>query len=204
LLLLLQWVWKMVARSSLFSSISAFAFALALSGCGASYNETEIKDFRLAVLSSDAAIQDAFRSLVATFNQSAGVQALRFEADAKNANSAIILTPGLTARDGKVGWGQWLTETEEEPAYQGVTGRKLDREITYTMRLELDSEYVGERVANPTKDKQYDLLKLFCHEVGHGLLMGHHTNPKDVMYYDISGQKDFDAFWPRVKEFFAR
>jgi hypothetical protein len=32
--------------------------------------------------------------------------------------------------------------------------------------------------------------------------MQHAPEVKDVMYYDISGEKDFATYWPRVREFF--
>ena len=71
------------------------------------------------------------------------------------------------------------------------------------MRLELDKEYVTSRLGG-NEAKRYELMKLFFHEIGHGLQMDHDPDPKAVMYYDISGNKDFDKYFEGVRAYFAQ
>lgn len=171
--------------------------------CGSSYETLKIKEYTLAVLNDDPAIKQEFRNLIIDFNHFAGLEALQYVESSDDANSAIILTKGLRDRDGKVGWGQWIAESEEDNPITAAFGKKSKRTITYSMRLEFDEDYFRKRLANPDSKKLYQKQKLFFHEAGHGLEMAHAEQKSDVMYFDISGNKDFDVFFGKVRSYMA-
>jgi hypothetical protein len=82
-----------------------------------------------------------------------------------------------------------LSETEERRSY--LPEPKALRTTSYSMRLELDRDFVQTRINSVRENDQTDIRKLFYHEAGHGLQMAHHPDPHNVMYYDITGDKDF-------------
>jgi len=178
--------------------------AAGLGACGQSYDDEIIKEYRLTVTNGTAEHSKIFRALIAEYNRDAGFEALRWVDSAEQANSAIIVTKGLQQRDGKVGWGQWLSETEHDKDFTIVPGERIDRTITYSMRLEFDQDYIETRSASTDPARLNDVKKLFTHEVGHGLMLGHANTPADVMYYDISGDKDFDSHFEYVRTFFGK
>src|SRR5690606_5381814 len=110
--------------------------AFVLSACGSGYETVEVKDYRLAVLSDDEALKEEFRILVAEFNQQASFRVLQYVDSPRDANSAIIVTKGLEERDGKVGYGQWLAESDEDNPFFHAPGNKPKRRVEYSMRLE--------------------------------------------------------------------
>jgi hypothetical protein len=179
----------------------SFISAYLMTACGSSYNEHDIKDYRLAVESNDASVKDAFEKMISEFNSQVGLSALKFVNDPADANSQIILTRGLNARDGKVGWGQWIRTTESDSPVGSIIGETPDRTNVYSMRLEFDQDYVIERMDSSRADRYYEFRKLFYHEVGHGLQMDHDPNPQALMYYDISGTKDFNGYIKRVQQY---
>ena len=180
-----QWVLLPILVVSLFS-------------CGSPSDVEKRKDYRLALVSDQPDLKTEFRRLIQDFNELAGVNALTYVDNPAAANSAIVVTKGLHDRDGKVGWGQWLSESEQEAELFG--GGK--RTVTYSMRLEFDEDYLRRRIASDETEKmRYDKQKLFFHEVGHGMLLDHDDNPRSLMYYDISGEKDFTVFFDYVRSF---
>jgi hypothetical protein len=174
-----------------------------LTSCGASYKETNVKEYSLALESTDESLQTEFERIIEEFDNEAGFPALKFTRNAEDANSTIVLTAGLNARDGKVGWGQWIRSTETESPAAALSGDAPERKNIYSMRLEFDADYVTDRIYSRDQSKQYDIKKLVYHEVGHGLTMDHDPNVRNVMYYDISGSKDFDGFFKKVRDFFT-
>jgi len=198
----------MYAMKNLFSRRVLCAFFSLILGsglmaCGQSYDDKEVKDYRLTVIDGTPQQNKMLRTMIDGYNRAAGFLAMRWVDDAEQANSAVILTKGLHDRDGKVGWGQWLSETEHDKNF-ALPGDTIERTTTYSMRLEFDLDYVESRFGSGDADKEYDVKKLFTHEVGHGLFLGHATDASDVMYYDISGQKDFDQHFEYVREYFGK
>lgn len=184
-----------------------FFFVLLISmflvSCGQNVDESYSKEYVLAVENADSETNSQFFQLVAEFNEKTGSDVLRFTNNPAEANSMITMVEGLQATDGKVGWGQWVSTTTED---QKVDGLKLnvDREVAYSMRLQFDLNYFKTRMGeNMTEEKHYGLQKLFFHEVGHGLQMDHHPDQSNVMYYEISGKKDFDLYFEDVRNFFG-
>jgi len=180
-------------------SLSLFVLiAGTLASCGGDTETIRVKDYRLAVLHDDPAIKREFQYLISEFNQNAGEPVLKYVDDPRHANSAVIVTKGLEERDGKVGWGQWLSETEEDGSFLSSTS---ERRVTYSMRLEFDEDYLRTRMNETTRKNTTEKQKLFFHEVGHGLEMDHSPTKSDLMYYDISGDKNFDVFFQRVRSY---
>lgn len=171
--------------------------------CGSSYRTTKVKQYTLAVTNDDPSLKAEFKDLIANFNRYTGSQVLTYVDDPESANSAIILTKGLKQRDGKVGWGQWLSETKSNGPVSSP-GTKPKRTVSYSMRLEFDLDYFTTRADQTNEKETIEKQKLFFHEVGHGLEMDHvNGNKSDVMYPDISGDKQFTPFFEKVRSYMA-
>lgn len=186
-----------------------FASLLPLAACGGSYETEHVKDYRLAVVSGTDADREEIRSLIADFNDEAGIHVLTFVESADEANSAVLFVPGLESKtkaltgEARIGQAQWFMETSSENP-MSTMGRQPKRTVTYTMRIELDAEYMRERENVTDGDKVYDKKKLFYHEVGHGLELDHNKNDKsDLMYPSTDGDKDMSRFFRYVRSYMA-
>lgn len=170
--------------------------------CGKAYKVQKFKEYRLHVVESPVPLEKEFQELIENFNEKAGQRVLTYEKDPSKANSPIIVTSGLKAStNGKVGLGQWIAESETSESALTLEGNRSKQKISYSMRLEFDLEYFTSR-AEKTQPNTYDKQKLFFHEAGHGLEMNHNTkNTGDLMYPDISGNKDFEVFFQQVRRY---
>jgi hypothetical protein len=176
---------------------------LALTACGGSYDTHKVKNYRLSLVAGDADLKDEFRKLIADYNDFAGMEALTWVDDADDANSAIVVTKGLKLQDGHhIGWGQWMSDAESENPL-ATPGRRPKREVVYSMRVEFDEDWIRARMGHDDPKKTYDNQKLFFHEVGHGLELSHAANPNDVMYEEVSGNKDFVAYFDYVRDYLS-
>ena len=181
------------------TGLSGFLFA----ACGGSYQTSKIKVYKLSLVEGDQQFAPVFKQLVADYNQQAGVHVLDYVDNPNDANSPLILTKGLKgSTDGKVGLGQWLSETKADNPFGAMPGQTLSRTVTYSMRIEFDWDFFNDRKADSSTNT-YDKQKLFFHEVGHGLEMNHVTDVNDVMYPDIAGQKDFNTYLQRVRDYMS-
>lgn len=165
------------------------------------------KDFRLFLdNSAGSSYHKLFGQLVADFNASIGFQGLKLVQERSEANSLIVLTPGLKLRDEKLGWGQWMTE--EVVQYQGPVVLHMgsqNKDVFYSMRVEFDQNYIGEKMYSIDPSDQQKIRTLWCHEIGHGLQMNHVSEQTDVMYEYVDGdQKDFAKYFTEAKNFFLR
>ena len=180
-----------------------FILALCLSSCGAKVEKDEIKSYVLALKDGDAAYKSLVKRMIDDYNQNLGLLVLEYSDSIDTANCPVIITKGLEKRDGKVGWGQWFSQTERKGTIVAVPGTVATETVRYSLQVEFDEDFL---VTNEKSSKNgllsEDIRKLFAHEIGHGFQMQHAPELKDVMYYDISGEKDFATYWPRVREFF--
>lgn len=184
-----------------FSLFPVLLITVLSAACGSSYKTTKVKQYKLAVTNNDPSLKAEFKDLIADFNRFTGSQVLTYVDDPEDANSAIIITKGLKQRDGKVGWGQWLSETKSDRPV-ATPGNKPKRTVAYSMRLEFDLDYFTSRHDQTNEKETIEKQKLFFHEVGHGLEMDHVENNKsDVMYPDISGDKQFTPFFAKVRSY---
>jgi hypothetical protein len=174
-----------------------------INACGSmKYDVKEIKKYQIHMESDDEAVQSRFQKLVEEYNEKVGMETLTYEASAANANSIATLTAGLQNRDGKVGWGQWTKESKQESPFERPIGSRPKRTESYSMQLEFDMDYFLQRMNSDDPEKQLQLYKLFAHEVGHGFQMNHDGEVSSVMYPDISGEKEFEPYYERVRSYF--
>ena len=79
------------------------------------------------------------------------------------------------------------------------------------MEIDLDfdnfKEKTDSRFAQNSADWNH-LYHLFCHEIGHGLQMGHDASTSSVMYSTIPQasrpQVDYEDYFLRARRFFMR
>jgi hypothetical protein len=182
-------------RASFILSFLAF-----FSSCGPQGKRSEIKEFRLYLEKSNQPEKHkkVFRSLIDWYNQYAGFQALQFADVGEPANSAIVITKGLEEQDKKIGWGQSITETTTENPVLMPNGES--QTVRYSMRTEFDADFTDRN--SQDGEPTIELKTLFAHEVGHGLTMSHDPNRKSVMFESIGNDRDFDAYFKRVRDFF--
>jgi hypothetical protein len=189
----------------LLSTVYLILSSMLIFACGDVYENVERKHYVLGLHSSDDKLRRQFEFLIDEFNQEAGFDALSFGTSPNQINSSIILTKGLKERDGKVGWGQWIVATETTAnSSSKILSTEFKRVHNYTMRLELDEDYVMQRIYSDDEAKKYDLKKLLYHEIGHGFQLDHAPQPGNLMYYDIYGKKDFEMYFSQVRKFFKK
>ena len=186
----------MGVRSIIFAILS-----LSIYSCGTTTEHASVKEYRISMVQGDPSFVPILKALVVDYNAQAGIQALTYVDSPDQANSRIIVTQGLEKRDGKVGWGQWLATTETSTGQFPNTSQS--ESTSYTMKVEFDADFLRKNGVITNGVIPYEAQKLFAHEVGHGFQMEHHLDVKNVMYYDITGTKDFAQYWPRVQAFFS-
>ena len=189
----------------LFRLFVSLSVAIGLSSCGQNVKKTSIKSYILGVNPAHEAYKPMIRMLIRDYNGNVGSEVLQYSESLDSANSEVIITKGLEARDGKVGWGQWSSSTERKGTVVAVPGVKSSETTKYSLQVEFDEEFLktNEKVtANGLPN--YELRKLFAHEIGHGFQLDHDPDVKQVMYMDISGEKNFDTYWPKIQAFFSQ
>ncbi len=180
-----------------------FVLAILLPACGnAAYDTTKVKSYKVAILEQPADVQAEFQKLITEFNAFTGFEVLEYAATPDAANSSVTLTPGLREKTGgKVGLGQWLSETKSDSPVT-MPGNHPKRQIRYSMRLEFDATYILDNLGHKDRQKIVENQKLFFHEVGHGLEMNHDdSSTHNVMHSNIDGDKDFEPFFTKVRNY---
>ncbi len=199
MLLLLVGDFKMLKSIITFIILSSL-----LASCGSDIPVKLHKNYSFYVESQDPQHRVLFKELAEEYNSDVGFEALNVVDDRAAANSTIVMTNNLQQVDGKIGWGQWMTETVEKTSPLTLHMSPASKEVFFSMRVEFDVDYIDHRLrTNRIKDRT-ELRKLWCHEVGHGLQLEHAAEQSDVMYYSIQGEKDFDTYFAQVRSFFSR
>jgi hypothetical protein len=185
-------------------SLSFLVLALILTSCGAQVDKKEVKTFVLGLKQGNESFKPLIKHLIEDYNTNVGQTVLEFSETMDGANSPILITKGLEQRDGKVGWGQWFASTERSGTTVSVPGVRSSETTRYSLQVEFDEDFLA------TSEKEVkagelsiEVRKLFAHEVGHGFQLQHVVPKDDVMYCNISGEKDFSTYWPRVRAFFG-
>ena len=144
------------------------------------------------------------KMLIQDYNGNVGSEVLEYSESLDGANSEILITKGLEARDGKVGWGQWSSTTERKGTIVQIPGEKASETTKYSLQVEFDEEFLKSNEKNAENGlPNYEVRKLFAHEIGHGFQLDHDPDVKQVMYMDISGEKNFATYWPKIRDFFS-
>ncbi len=186
-----------------FRIVLVWALAMALSACGARVEKDEIKSYVLALQDGNSVFKPLVKRMIDDYNQNLGLRVLEFADTIDSANCPVIITKGLEKRDGKVGWGQWFSQTERKGTIVSVPGTVAKETVRYSLQVEFDEDFLtSNEKASTNGVLSTDIRKLFAHEIGHGFQMQHAPEINDVMYFDISGEKDFSTYWPRVRAFF--
>lgn len=193
-------------RTSAFRAICLLIITLSATACGNAYKVHKVKQYTLAITSgSTPAMITTFQTLIKEYNGLAGSSILTYTNNAAVANSSIKITKGLVTSSagglgaGKVGLGQWLSETSIENSVAPLPGQMAKETIRYSMRVEFDLDYM-------TTKTHYELQKLFFHEIGHGLELNHdESDIHDVMYPDVGAgdTKDFNTYFAYVRSYMA-
>jgi len=193
-------------RTSAFRAICLLIITLSATACGNAYKVHKVKQYTLAITSgSTPAMITTFQTLIKEYNGLAGSSILTYTNNAAVANSSIKITKGLVTSSagglgtGKVGLGQWLSETSIENPVAQLPGQMAKETIRYSMRVEFDLDYM-------TTKTHYELQKLFFHEIGHGLELNHdESDIHDVMYPDVGAgdTKDFNTYFAYVRSYMA-
>lgn len=189
----------MIYRSGFRLTISMI-LALGIVSCGANVKTKSIKDYRVTLSQGDSSFVPLLKALVSDYNAHVGMQAMQYVDSADQANSRIIVTQGLEARDKKVGWGQWFSTTESSGA--NMPGGTVEQVTEYSGQVEFDADFLRENGKIDNGAVQYEVQKLFAHEFGHVFQMEHHPDVHDIMYLNITGVKNFSPYYDRVKSFF--
>jgi hypothetical protein len=188
----------MLSRMMIFLGLAIY-----VSSCGARVEKDEIKSYVLALKDSNDAYKPLVKRMIDDYNQNLGLRVLEYSETMDTANCPVIITKGLEKRDGKVGWGQWFSQTERKGTIVAVPGSVATETVRYSLQVEFDEDFLTSNEKSSANGVlSDDIRKLFAHEIGHGFQMQHAPEIKDVMYYDISGEKDFSTYWPRVRAFF--
>ena len=188
----------------LLRTIGVFLSVFSFVSCGANVEKREIKKYVMGLKQGDESYKPLIKRMITDYNSNVGYGVLEFSESADSANSPVIVTKGLEKRDGKVGWGQWFSSTERRVAMVPVSGQKSTETTSYTLQVEFDEDFLKSNEKDETTGLlNYEIRKLFAHEIGHGFQMAHAAEERDVMYFDISGEKDFAGYWPQVRGFFG-
>ncbi len=172
--------------------------------CGNKVQKTEVKQYVMALKQGDQSFKPILKRLIDDYNDHVGYQVIEYSESPDAANSPVLITKGLENRDGKVGWGQWFSQTERRGTSIPVPGQKTTETTTYSLQVEFDEDFLSSNQKEQSPGvMNLEIRKLFAHEVGHGFQMGHAPNERDIMYFDISGDKDFATYWPQVRGFFG-
>lgn len=184
------------------SCLTIFSVTLFLNACGArEVEESNIKDYRFYIDARDEQIRGGLVKLINEYNSHACAGVLKVVEQSTDANSTIEVVPGIEARDGKIGWGQWeKTTTQDETGYFSAEPTQVTN--YFSMKIQFDEDYVVKRINFKTPQDEQDVFTLLMHETGHGLEMGHNPNDvHDVMYPNINGTKDANAYFQRVRTY---
>lgn len=189
------------------------AFCLPILGCGVSYKAEYVKQYNVHVESKDPEMVDVISNLTSAFNEESGHDGIRIVDDSSQANSTIRFVPELLREKQYLGYGVGLTrEVEGEKTFKGLTKIEDERLVLYSMHLQFDEANFkkhAEAVMNTSDNGESweHLYHLFCHEVGHGMLLEHdESSASSVMYPVIHKLKrdqiDYQGFFSRIDSFF--
>ncbi len=184
----------------IFAVLTFAVISLLQVGCGPVDVSNE-KNYVFFIDTQDALVQEAFEKILTRLNQEVGLEAFTVTSDRNAANSSITFVEGLEKSDGKIGYGRYVRETRRT----GPLSLNPKIKNKYSIEAEFDLDYVKKRAtANLVIDLQMDLFKLVAHEIGHGLEKPHENEETALMYYNISGFKNFPPYFQDVHDYLSK
>lgn len=164
--------------------------------------------------SNDSELVDVVANLASEFNTEAGHQGINIVEDEAQANSSIRFVPNLLEENHYLGYGVGLSRTVEGArSLKNITTIEKTDMVLYSMHLQFDENNFkshAKAVLNATDDgESWDhLYHLFCHEVGHGVLLEHdESDVSNVMYPVIHklerDEIDYQSFFSSINSFFS-
>ena len=182
---------------------------LSLTACG--FNEKHIRSYNFYVHSNNQLYINTINTLVDDFNDCIGSSLFKTTRDTTDYNSSIYFNSNLSdLGNNVVGYGTYIRKTSEDNPLEVLTGSKHTIYYTYTGEIRLDSNFIEKNTMNTSadglnidknSDEYTELKKLFFHEAGHVIGLEHTPNQSDVMYYEISGTKNFQDFCQSVRDY---
>jgi hypothetical protein len=185
----------------------AMLFLVILASCG--YEKENIKNYRINVSSEDPTIISAAKALINKYNLDAGRIILSYESNPAAANSFISVHELIDRGGHEIGFGQWINRKKQKIDIVTSDLYPLKERIEWGILLEFDETYFTDRMnENEDSPRWMALYTLFCHEVGHGLMLDDTYNKdqrSSVMFGIIDEKdlaiKDFDSYFEYVRGF---
>lgn len=188
-------------------------FGLVLSSCGVEMENT--KNYILYFGETESDTAKSGKDLVKQYNEMAGMTVLRYTDQLDQATVHVRFVKGLSnemiaGQHRTVGRGNWQ-------ATRGVKVSPTTKQVKqtvkvygqYHMALSFDAdEFSSMSLATDDEYSQAYLFVLFCHEVGHGLMMTDTYNDAHglnvmygIFYPDQIWNKDFASYFEEVRLF---
>lgn len=197
-------------KTFLFFSKTLF-LTLILNACGSNVVTVNKKDYRIFVYTDSEQVRETIDELTATYNDEIGIEAIKIVDNSLDSNSSIQFISGLRSSEKKIGLGQWVTRTsfDKQNLFPNIHASTPTRVVHYSMKLKFDLENFSKKMTS-RDDKSSGpwrhLYHLFCHEVGHGLKLGHDENEiNSVMYPSIPENSrqnvDYNTYFNQARAF---
>jgi hypothetical protein len=189
------------------------ALALIHLSCGVRTTTEFHKQYNIHVETNDTDMLDTIINLAAEFNRESGHDAIHIVEDSDVANSSIRFVDNLLQEKNYLGYGVGLTrEVEGTSSLKGLTTIENKRVFLYAMHLQFDKANFKEHAklalnANGDAQSWDHLYHLFCHEVGHGMLLKHDDSAKSNVMYPVihkmqRDQIDYQSYFQSIDTFF--
>ena len=195
-----------------FTSLLVSCLILSLTACG--FHEEHIRDYVFYAHVDDPDNQlyiNTIDTLVDDFNSCLGFTLFKTTRDTSLYNSSIYFDANLSEMSTNgdvVGYGTYIRKTTEDSPLNLLKGSSPSVYYTYTGEIRLDSDFFAKNTVSidgldvdKNTDEYQELKKLFFHESGHVIGLDHTDSKEDVMYYEISGEKNFQDFCNTINKY---
>ena len=183
-------------------------------GCGVTTTAEYHKQYNVHVETSDIEMLDVISNLAVEFNRESGHDAIRIVDEQQGANSSIRFVENLLEEKNYLGYGVGLTrEVDGDSAMKGLTTIENKKHILYAMHLQFDADNFKKHselaLSGSDNAESWDhLYHLFCHEVGHGMLLQHDDSAQSSVMYPVihklnRDQIDYQGYFESIDAFFA-
>ena len=194
---------------------SARAAAMLLSlfflvACGSPKYQTQaVLDYRVFVSGGSDQMRETIFELNDAYSEELGFQAIEFVNSEDDANSIISFPSSWTQGSNVLGFGKWEAWVVEEGKDFVSLGRRLDRTINFSMKLEFEVGNFKRQIQRHERGEAgawAHLYHLYSHELGHGFQLEHEKNQRSVMFEIITENSradvDYPSYFKHVQDFF--